>query len=90
MNRVDMIPATVIACCVLHNICIDSGDDFLNKYINKRMNDVQNEREEITEIEDREIGNSRRDALVIVSKSRVILCIYVCICICIYAELDIV
>ncbi|XP_039310273.1 putative nuclease HARBI1 [Solenopsis invicta] len=63
MNRIDMIPATVIACCVLHNICIDSGDDFLNKYINEGMNDVQNEREEITEIEDREIGNSRRDAL---------------------------
>jgi len=63
MNRVDLIPATVIACCVLHNVCIDSGDDFLNEYVNEGMNDVQNEREEITGMEDREIANSRRDAL---------------------------
>ncbi|XP_018402145.1 PREDICTED: putative nuclease HARBI1 [Cyphomyrmex costatus] len=63
MNRVDMIPATVIACCVMHNLCIDSGDSLLNEYINEGMNDVQNEREEIRGMEDGEIASSRRDAL---------------------------
>jgi len=43
INKVDLIPATVIACCVLYNVCIDSGDDFLNEYVNEGMNDVQNE-----------------------------------------------
>lgn len=33
MNKADMIPRTVIAACVLHNICIETGDELLNEYL---------------------------------------------------------
>lgn len=41
MNRTDLVPATVIACCVLHNFCILSkDDDDLEKYINEGLDSV--------------------------------------------------
>jgi len=86
MNRIDLIPATVIACCVLHNVCIDSGDNFLNEYVNEGMNDVQNEREEITGMKDREIANSRRNVENYIETSNNIMyvCVCVCVCVCVY------
>lgn len=33
MNRVDYIPATVLACCVLHNLCLDNTDIYIDQYI---------------------------------------------------------
>ncbi|XP_011705234.1 PREDICTED: putative nuclease HARBI1, partial [Wasmannia auropunctata] len=30
MSRVDLIPATILACCVLHNICLGDTDDIEN------------------------------------------------------------
>lgn len=33
MARVDLIPATILACCVLHNICLNYEDDDLENYI---------------------------------------------------------
>lgn len=32
MSRIDLIPETILACCVLHNICIDHLDH-INDYI---------------------------------------------------------
>lgn len=28
MNRTDLIPDYIIACCVMHNICLLKGDEF--------------------------------------------------------------
>nr|CAI5831243.1 unnamed protein product [Callosobruchus analis] len=33
MNRTDTIPATIIAACVLHNICLKNPHELLNTYI---------------------------------------------------------
>lgn len=37
MNRFDFIPGTVIASCVLHNLCIDSGDLRLEEYVEEGL-----------------------------------------------------
>jgi DDE superfamily endonuclease len=41
MNRTEFIPAVILAACVLHNICIDAGDDSINMYIAKGASYVQ-------------------------------------------------
>lgn len=33
MSRVDLIPETILACCVLHNICIDHLDQDIDEFI---------------------------------------------------------
>ncbi|KAK5644582.1 hypothetical protein RI129_005882 [Pyrocoelia pectoralis] len=35
MNRQDLIPATVVACCAIHNLCIDSEDLLLDEFVNE-------------------------------------------------------
>lgn len=42
MTRTDLIPATVIACCVLHNICLNYIDLLVDDYIAEGNNFVQN------------------------------------------------
>lgn len=37
MNRIDLIPKTIIACCVLHNICLMDPDTLLQEYINEAL-----------------------------------------------------
>lgn len=37
MNRTDLIPATILASCVLHNVCLHN-DTFLEEYIIEGMN----------------------------------------------------
>ena len=32
MNRMDLVPATILAACVLHNVCLDHDDRFLQEY----------------------------------------------------------
>ncbi|KAF7996136.1 hypothetical protein HCN44_010802 [Aphidius gifuensis] len=32
MNRNDLIPGTIVACCVLHNICLDHGPGEMEEY----------------------------------------------------------
>lgn len=48
MNRTDLIPATVLAACVLHNICINC-DSINEEYIQEGMNIeqiIENDHEE--------------------------------------------
>lgn len=33
MNKIEYVPATILAACVLHNICIDYPDENVNLYI---------------------------------------------------------
>jgi hypothetical protein len=51
MNRVDYIPATTLACCVLHNLCLNDIDSYIDEYIaegrpyvfgNEDVDNVQN------------------------------------------------
>lgn len=42
MNRTDLIPATVNACCVLHNICIGHEEDEREIYIREEQEFLQN------------------------------------------------
>nr|CAI5863195.1 unnamed protein product [Callosobruchus analis] len=42
MNRTDMIPATLMAACVLHNICLKNPDELLNTYIEEGTDTLRN------------------------------------------------
>ncbi|KAI4466553.1 hypothetical protein MML48_2g00003457 [Holotrichia oblita] len=35
MNRFDFVPATILAACVLHNACLDHGNEFIEEYIDE-------------------------------------------------------
>lgn len=44
MNRDDVIPFTIIACCVLHNICLDGVHDAIDDFIAEGYdNDASND-----------------------------------------------
>ena len=42
MNRTDLIPGTILAACVLHNICLDFDDLLIENYIEEGINFVHN------------------------------------------------
>jgi len=62
MSRIDLIPQTIIACCVLHNICIDGLDVDIEDYTNDEAIDDMNREsnEELYAEGDRE-GFDKRD-----------------------------
>lgn len=60
MNRLDYIPITVLAACVMHNICIDAKDEQLENYINEGINNVFNDANEGNE-NDRNINDEGRN-----------------------------
>lgn len=37
MNRLDLIPTTILECCVLHNICLNYEDIFIENYIEEGL-----------------------------------------------------
>jgi len=44
MNRTDLIPATILASCVLHNVCLHHNDTHLEEYVIEGMdNDNEDE-----------------------------------------------
>lgn len=59
MNRNDLVPATVLAACVLHNICLNHVDNLVNDYIHEGVDNLVNE-EEINDAVQR--GNEEGDA----------------------------
>lgn len=40
MSRTDLIPSVILACCVLHNICLNTDDLMLEHYIADAINDL--------------------------------------------------
>lgn len=72
MNRTDLIPATILACCVLHNMCI-SDEDISEAMIEEgRSNNINEEAislqsQDIVENTSDEAGIMRRDLLIIFS-----------------------
>lgn len=56
MSRVDLIPATILACCVLHNICLQNIDDIENYILEGREND-----QDIEDFEENEQDGDQRE-----------------------------
>lgn len=62
MSRIDLIPQTIIACCVLHNICIDGLDLNIEDYINdEAIDDMDRENNEELHAEGDREGFHKRD-----------------------------
>lgn len=65
MTRVDLIPETILACCVLHNICLDGVDDDIEDYIlnNEVVNNEMNIEDNIEQLnaEENMEGIHKRD-----------------------------
>ncbi|GAB1860676.1 Putative nuclease HARBI1 [Camponotus japonicus] len=62
MNRVDLIPIHILACCILHNICLMRGDE-LNFEINEdvEMIDVPDNAENVHDVA--HTGTTKRDLI---------------------------
>lgn len=61
MNRVDLIPIHILACCILHNICLMRGDD-LNFEINEEeVIDVAHNAENVNNVA--RAGVAKRDLI---------------------------
>lgn len=66
MNRVDLIPATVLAACVVHNMCLDHRDVFIENYIHEgfEVEDNNGDVPEVHHLCNQEIsGIEKRNAL---------------------------
>lgn len=65
MNRHDLIPATILASCVLHNICLNHVDLLIEDYINEGIeNVVHNEEDDnVANMVAGEEGRIRREAI---------------------------
>lgn len=59
MNRIDLIPIHILACCILHNICLMRGDD-LNIEINENV-EVINTVHNAENVHN--VGNAKRDLI---------------------------
>lgn len=42
MNRDDQIPYVILACCVLHNLCLDDPNDGFEDFIAEGQRDAAN------------------------------------------------
>lgn len=63
MRRTELIPLIVLACCILHNICIDYGDELDEENENSDiMVDIQLDYEESSEIQAR--GRAKRNFII--------------------------
>ncbi|CAL1688730.1 unnamed protein product [Lasius platythorax] len=62
MSRVDLIPATILACCVLHNICLSDINDEVEDYIVEGNRENEQNRENNEECE--EIGNCDNEGII--------------------------
>lgn len=71
MNRTDYIPQTVLACCVLHNICLEHDNFLINDYIaegeeymcHANNNNNNNNRENIDNHHATQLAEAKRNAI---------------------------
>jgi len=96
MSRIDLIPATILACCVLHNICLGDIDDEVENYIMEGSRETNTENnEECDQIENcYNEGITKRNYLATISfkfyfkedKQVDYSSIYMCMCVymCVY------
>ncbi|GAB1867340.1 Protein ALP1-like isoform X1 [Camponotus japonicus] len=65
MNRMDMIPFVIIACTVLHNICLEGLDEDIEEYILEGWeNEVHVVRDPVLEADEHDAGVAKRNYLV--------------------------
>jgi len=62
MTRTDYVPMTVLACCVLHNICLNFEDLLVDEYINGGFCNVH-DNDNYVVIRENDKGNSKRNEL---------------------------
>lgn len=63
MNRTDYVPITVLACCVLYNICLNLKDLLVNKYVNVGFCNVRNNMNYVSVTLENDEGNTKRNEL---------------------------
>lgn len=63
MNRTDYVPITVLACCVLHNICLNLKDLLVNEYVNVGFCNVRNNMNYVSVTLENDEGNTKRNEL---------------------------
>lgn len=67
MNRTDLIPLTVLVCCVLYNICIDHEDLFVENYVIQGEGCIYNENNNINYEENQQarqcLAEAKRNAI---------------------------
>jgi len=65
MNRMDVIPFVIIACTVLHNICLEGLDEDIEEYILEGWeNEVHVVRDPVLEADEDDAGVAKRNYLV--------------------------
>lgn len=63
MSVADLIPYVILACCVLHNLCLEECNDDIDDFIeeerqyNERNNNKQNKSQESIECNEENICN---------------------------------
>lgn len=45
MSIADLIPSVILACCVLHNLCLEECDDIIDDFIEEQIIDERISRE---------------------------------------------
>lgn len=64
MNRTDLIAQCIIACCVLHNLCLANSDavpdDIDDTSINSAANEVHGHDQDLTDSQDHHLANQKR------------------------------
>lgn len=67
MNRTDLIPATILTSCVLHNICICHNDFRIEKYVTEGINNNNKEEDPMNQVHravpNENIGYQKRNEL---------------------------
>lgn len=64
MTRIDLIPETILACCILHNVCLEHLDEDIEDYIlddeivNNEI-DIEDNNEEVNAEGNMESNNKR-------------------------------
>jgi len=69
MKKIELIPQTIVACCVLHNICLKFDDDqWINSLISEQLINLGDDTtsEQLTGyIENTQSGCMKRDQIMV-------------------------
>lgn len=63
MNKIEMVPHTVLAACILHNICLDHSDIEHEELIQEGLNGVHGNPNGLDDGNANELGRIRRNIL---------------------------
>lgn len=63
MERIDLIPTFILACCVLHNICLLRGDELPNSLLPHQTSSEETNNVIFRECVSNRIGLLKRDSI---------------------------